>query len=987
MGAIEKEKASGSPSPRTTSDSNNPDRAPDHAPDQEAAKWVPESANPSKDGGPKACGSRHKELKMHDLQVDDDSDSDGSIDAALSNRVMLETFAGYVNSQSIYKLHKKNLEKKHKNKQGVDQGSNLVKSLVDYLRVIENRIDDLDINKESKGNNGNKRKGFATQHSDCTVELAVKFFRSAAYLEENGSFPKIVDEPDKGTFMSSHDDQNLIRVLYSTLRENASKPQISADADPPKASDIDIVSFGISSEAISLFFAKRLHIGTKDSHLIRFGKPFRPLIRSLDRVRDQLQKLEDKYGQVRTREETFLAPGNLYSEVSHAQESHEENDALPFAKVSGSDDDALEAFDRPSALPHFQTLLAFVNEYLSEQIQLYERLRTGQEQHIAFENLWMLFDVGDTIYCPLREAGTEEYFNEEGPGHTPIQRHTPQAYRVVATNGGMPFERVMAPSSKMRGKDKSVAIAGTGTQTGAEAIANILTHSAQLSSNVRDNYTEFNVYCFYLDFNGVEYGSVREVFVFRPYEREMEIRALQAYPDRYMIEDQLRQRGEMFLDVTRISHMQIKLILEEYDNEKKRGSEGLGRIKKLMEDNDIIRLLPGAVPGFVLRSRKWVLLDLLQLGPVDQDNEWRHLVLPPGHRQLVQAMVETHTQKLGSNKDSKIGIDLVRGKECVAAHTKKPLYPITCGDIGYRPEDVERNLGHHFRLAHKWGCVLLLDEADVFLAKRDQKDVQRNGLVSVFLRILEYYSGILFLTTNRVGAIDDAFRSRLHLTLYYPKLTKKQTKEIFKHNLERIADINANRKLNGLPPFEYKDTESKIIDWAMETWKVLRWNGRQIRNAFQTVLALAEFHEKGRGDESSPRVVTRKYFKIVANASTQFNDYLLATHGMDEDKVANREFMRALSYSPSSKLVFRGFNQESSDSSSEEEEDDDGSETVSDSDEFEESEMGKKKSRGKKGKSSSKRSKKSAGKRGKSGKKLKENDKEVKDSDKSDDSD
>ncbi|RTE85317.1 hypothetical protein BHE90_000133 [Fusarium euwallaceae] len=1022
MGAIEKEKASGSPSPRITSDYNNPDRAPgaggvsdltsqasppptetDHAPDQKAAKWVPESANPGKDGGPKACGSGHKELKMHDLQVDDDSDSDGSIDAALSNKVMLERFAGHVNSQTIYKLHKKNLEKKHKNKQGVNQGSNLVKSLVDYLRVIENRIDDLDINKESKGKKGNKRNGLATQHSDCTVELAVKFFRSAAYLEEDGSFPKIVEEPDKGTFMSSHDNQNLIRVLYSMLNENASKPQRSADVDPPKASDIDIVSFGISSEAISLFFAKRLHIGTKDSHLIRFGKPFRPLIRSLGILRDQLQKLEDKYGQVRSRERTFPVPGNLNSEVSHVQKRHEENDALPFAKVSGSNDDALEAFDWPSALPHFQVLLAFVDEYLGEQIQLYERLRMGKEQHIAFENLWMLFDVGDTIYCPLREAGTEEHFNVEGPGHThtPIQRHTPQAYRVVATNGGMPYERVMAPSSKMRGNDKSVAIVGTGTQTGAEAIASVLTHPAELWGKVRNNYTEFNVYCFYLDFNGVEYGSVREVFVFKPYEREMEIRALQAYPDRYMIEDQLRQRGEMFLDVTRISHMQyegltvgpsreeaslmrlrkgdmsdtmsyrstarIKLILEECDNEKKRGSEGLGRIKKLMEDNDIIGLLPGAVPGFVLRSRKWVLLDLLQLGPVDQDNEWHHLVLPRGHRQLVQAMVETHTQKLGSNKDSKIGIDLVRGKECVAAHTKKPLYPITCGDIGYRPEDVERNLGHHFRLAHKWGCVLLLDEADVFLAKRDQKDVQRNGLVSVFLRILEYYSGILFLTTNRVGAIDDAFRSRLHLTLYYPKLTKKQTKEIFKHNLERIADINANRKLNGLPPFE--------------------WNGRQIRNAFQTVLALAEFHEKGRGDESSPRVVTRKYFKIVANASTQFNDYLLATHGMDEDKVANREFMRALSYSPSSKLVFRGFNQGSSDSSSEEEEDDDGSETVSDSDEFDESEMGKKKSRGKKGKSSSNKSKKSAGKRGKSGKKLKENDKEVKDSDKSDDSD
>lgn len=41
------------------------------------------------------------------------------------------------------------------------------------------------------------------------------------------------------------------------------------------------------------------------------------------------------------------------------------------------------------------------------------------------------------------------------------------------------------------------------------------------------------------------------------------------------------------------------------------------------------------------------------------------------------------------------------------------------GDVGYEPEDVERNMGRHFKLAHKWGCVLLLDEADVFLAKRN----------------------------------------------------------------------------------------------------------------------------------------------------------------------------------------------------------------------------------------------------------------------------
>ena len=44
---------------------------------------------------------------------------------------------------------------------------------------------------------------------------------------------------------------------------------------------------------------------------------------------------------------------------------------------------------------------------------------------------------------------------------------------------------------------------------------------------------------------------------------------------------------------------------------------------------------------------------------------------------------------------------------------------IVAGDIGYVPDQVEKNMENHFKLAHKWGCVLLLDEADVFLAKRN----------------------------------------------------------------------------------------------------------------------------------------------------------------------------------------------------------------------------------------------------------------------------
>jgi len=58
--------------------------------------------------------------------------------------------------------------------------------------------------------------------------------------------------------------------------------------------------------------------------------------------------------------------------------------------------------------------------------------------------------------------------------------------------------------------------------------------------------------------------------------------------------------------------------------------------------------------------------------------------------------------------------------------------------LGLSPKEVEENLEFHFQLAQAWDCVLLLDEADVFLARRTVEDISRNALVSVFLRILEY---------------------------------------------------------------------------------------------------------------------------------------------------------------------------------------------------------------------------------------------------------
>lgn len=150
--------------------------------------------------------------------------------------------------------------------------------------------------------------------------------------------------------------------------------------------------------------------------------------------------------------------------------------------------------------------------------------------------------------------------------------------------------------------------------------------------------------------------------------------------------------------------------------------------------------------------------------------------------------------------------------------------------------------------------------------------MRRNSVVSVFLRVLEYYSGILFLTTNKVGHFDEAFKSRIHVSLYYPALDKRSTLKIWKMNLER--SMKGKKEL---------DVEAKeIYEYARNHYKELSknkrptWNGRQIKNAFQTAIALAEFDaNKSQGKP----VLALEHFKVVAQASEDFDDYLIRVHG------------------------------------------------------------------------------------------------------------
>jgi hypothetical protein len=345
----------------------------------------------------------------------------------------------------------------------------------------------------------------------------------------------------------------------------------------------------------------------------------------------------------------------------------------------------------------------------------------------------------------------------------------------------------------------------------------------------------FIVECFYIDFDGIQYGPVNRTFQIRKYEGERDMTALPVYPlqcgpDHESIREAMVTRGESFAVLSnrqKTAHKQYRgltldkhpeqvesqviidfqlAFLEMSDNKPQIGLDSLvdhdhretdlgyyrcipcsiegccgndyivrdssidekeeqqfkglngSLIDSTGDAEDLTRdqkaLLPFKVYGFVLRSRKWATFDIESISDVQYTDGWQNLVINDSIKETVLAMVENH-ESIPNKSEGRGGslpsVDLIQGKgkgliillhgepgvgktstaECVADHTKRPLFPVTCGDIGDNAEFVETNLERNFQLAHKWGCVLLLDEAE-FVASF-QPQVLHEGLANFII--------------------------------------------------------------------------------------------------------------------------------------------------------------------------------------------------------------------------------------------------------------
>ncbi|KAI0555525.1 P-loop containing nucleoside triphosphate hydrolase protein [Xylaria curta] len=399
-----------------------------------------------------------------------------------------------------------------------------------------------------------------------------------------------------------------------------------------------------------------------------------------------------------------------------------------------------------------------------------------------------------------------------------------------------------------------------------------------------DDGPYLEIHAVYTDHNGAIVGDAKHVMKLWqrenfPQENPVTITGLNIYPRRFVpvgdsLERRLKARGEKFLSLkdrtTSRYNGQAEWLkpppFDFYDpsNCKFRGvwlpytetgrvvldrktfgeEQRMSHVKVKLADPKPW-LCPPYTLGYSLGVKKWVHLLVENIHDAGWiPDTWNTLVLPEKEKKLLRSLVTSHkysdnprdqTQQKGKGLVVLLHGTPGSGKtltaEVAAEASKKALVATSIGELNQTSsilsgsQAFEKELKKVLQYATIWQAVVLLDEADVFLEARTDNSSDRNALVATFLKELEYFSGIVFLTTNRVNSFDRAMKSRIHLALGYAPPEANVRRQIW---LRYLATVPANQSVI---------KANEVVDRLA----IAELNGREIANAVNTACTMARF--------------------------------------------------------------------------------------------------------------------------------------------------
>jgi hypothetical protein len=245
---------------------------------------------------------------------------------------------------------------------------------------------------------------------------------------------------------------------------------------------------------------------------------------------------------------------------------------------------------------------------------------------------------------------------------------------------------------------------------------------------------------------------------------------------------------------------------------------------------------------FHLEKHEFYSLHVVNIAPYQYKPELSSmLILPPKIDRVAKMLMAAETEESediieGKSQGKMItcigdpGLGKTLLAEVMSEVIGKPLYKIQAAQLGLDPEVLEERLQLLLRRAERWGCILMIDEANAYIHDRGV-DVTQNAIVGVFLRLLEYFRGTIILTTNQTNAdgsdmdIDDAILSRSNAVIHFDLPTTKDAVRMWEVQRKLLkAEISDETIAKAVSHFKY--------------------SGRSIRQLLRLAWGLAKFEQK-----------------------------------------------------------------------------------------------------------------------------------------------
>lgn len=252
-------------------------------------------------------------------------------------------------------------------------------------------------------------------------------------------------------------------------------------------------------------------------------------------------------------------------------------------------------------------------------------------------------------------------------------------------------------------------------------------------------------------------------------------------PSRVVVDDESEEHSENRRGSSNSGSTLTDTYWDEIPN--RNGMADLDELEVLEETDEPNRVeLPvhPYIKVFDMQEDQWVLTHIANLMEYPWDKELGDkLVLKQQDKDLISLLCNQTGEQVDDIVKGKMagvivlatgvpGIGKTLTAEVFSEIIEKPLYTVQCSQLGLDVNTIEKNLERILNRASRWGAILLVDEADVYIRRRGE-DINQNAIVGVFLRLLEYYRGVIFMTSNRGDEIDDAILSRATAWIKYEK--------------------------------------------------------------------------------------------------------------------------------------------------------------------------------------------------------------------------